>query len=182
MLKSQDCVLLIKLLANGHYAELSQRELSALLCISLSEINASIKRLFQSGLIRHDIESKGIYPILSAAEEFVIVGIKYSFPAKLGEYSRGIPTGIAAPVFQGKIVMGDEPIPIWPFAHGDKKGLSVEPLYSSVPQSISEYPDQNFYDLLALVDVIRIGRARERSMAINLLKEKINQWQSIKEQ
>lgn len=178
MLRPQDCVLLIKLLANRHYAELSQRELSAMLCISLSEINASIKRLLQSGLIRHDVESKGIHPILSAAEEFIIIGIKYSFPAKVGEYTRGIPTSIAAPVFKGKVVMGDEPIPIWPFAHGGKKGISVEPLYSAVPQSISQHPDQNFYDLLALVDVIRIGRAGERNIAKNLLKKKINQWQS----
>jgi len=52
--------------------------------------------------------------------------------------------------------------------------MALEPLYRSVPQSITKHPDPLFYDMLVLIDAIRIGRARERNIAIKLLKEKIH--------
>ncbi len=108
-------------------------------------------------------------PILNAVEEFLVHGVKYVFPAVLGEYTRGIPTAIAAPVFKGKIMLGGEPIPVWPYAEGQVSGQALEPLYSSIPVSISKYPDQKFYDLLAVVDTLRQGGARERNLAIQML-------------
>jgi len=46
-------------------------------------------------------------------------------------------------------------------------------LYRSVPKAIVEQPDQAFYDLLALVDILRHGRARERKIAADLLRKKL---------
>ena len=115
-----------------------------------------------------------LLPSRAACEECLISGVKYFFPAKLGGLTRGIVTSYAAPVFKKQIVIGDTPVPIWPYAEGDQLGLALEPLYSSVPKSVMQYPDQLFYDLLALVDAIRSGRARERNMAIKLLREKLH--------
>lgn len=56
MLKSQDCIILIKLLANPG-SEWSQRQLAKSLCISLAETNAGIKRLIDAGLLRKDKEN-----------------------------------------------------------------------------------------------------------------------------
>lgn len=78
-------------------------------------------------------------------------------------------------------LIGSDPIPVWPYGEGDKRGLAVEPLYRSVPQSITQFPDQLFYELLVLVDAIRFGRARERNIAIKLLKEKIKNDRSSQE-
>ena len=41
--------------------------------------------------------------------------------------------------------------------------MGFEPLYKSVPQAALR--DSKFYQLLALVDAIRDGRARERKVA-----------------
>lgn len=60
-----------------------------------------------------------------------------------------------------------------PPIHGNQRGLAIEPLYRSVPQSLIEHPDTLFYDLLALIDAIRCGRVRERNIAAQLLKEKL---------
>lgn len=172
MLKSQDCLILLKLLADQDKIW-SQRQLSKELVISLSEINACIKRLIVAGLLRKEKKSQ-LIPILAAAEEFIISGLKYTFPAQLGEYTRGIPTAVSAPLFKGKIALGNDPIPVWPYAFGENKGVALSPLHPSVPQSLREHPDEAFYDLLVLVDTIRIGRARERNIAIKLLKERLN--------
>lgn len=171
MLKRQDCVILIKLLANPTI-NWSQRQLSKTLYISLGEINSAIKRLGESGLLRKDKDGH-LFPNINAAEEFLVSGIKFFFPCKLGEYTRGIPTAVAAPIFDGVIAMGNDPIPVWPDAVGGKKGVALEPLYSSVPKSLREHPDPVFYDILVLVDAIRTGRPRERNLAAIYLKEKI---------
>ena len=172
MLKPQDCIILLKLLANPD-RKWSQRQLAKTLCISLSEINAGIKRLLEAGLLRKTEESGEFIPIIATAEEFLISGLKYLFPGKLGEYTRGMPTGIGAPLFHDKISLGNDPVPVWPDALGEQKGVALPPVHPSVPRALREYPDQKFYELLVLVDVIRSGRARERNMAIQLLKDRL---------
>ncbi|OGT39692.1 MAG: hypothetical protein A3F12_01630 [Gammaproteobacteria bacterium RIFCSPHIGHO2_12_FULL_38_14] len=186
MLKPQDIVILLKILSsmallNGNKEDdaLSQNKLAMLLCMSPSEINAGIKRLVLSGLLgptlKNDAHKKIIFlPIKEACLECLISAVKYSFPAQLGAYTRGIPTAYAAPLFKKLIVLGTDPIPVWPHAEGDKRGFSLEPLYASVPSSLIKYPDPLFYELLVLIDTIRIGKAREKNIAIKLLREKLD--------
>jgi len=185
MLKPQDIVILLKILSmmvlnkNNQEEHLSQNKLATLLCMSVSEINAGIKRLVQSGLLApvltDDPKNKIIFlPNKSACEECLISGVKYFFPVELGSYTRGIATSYAAPILEKQFILGDDPIPIWPYGEGDKRGLALEPLYSSVPKSLAQFPDQTFYELLVLVDAIRSGRARERNIATTLLKEIIH--------
>lgn len=45
------------------------------------------------------------------------------------------------------------------------------PLYEGAPGLVSRSPA--LYELLALVDAVRVGRARERRIAIELLQEKL---------
>lgn len=188
MLKAQDIVLLLKICSMISPQKeisdiLSQNQLAMCLCMSPSEINAATKRLAQSQLLgdarhtklaarfpRHLI----MIPIRPSCEELLISGVKYFFPAQIGSYTRGIVTSYAAPIFGKKIIHGTDPVPVWPYAEGTQLGLTLKPLYPSVPKSIAQYPDPLFYDLLVLVDAIRSGRARERAMAIKLLREKLN--------
>lgn len=185
MLKPQDIVILLKILSmmvlnkNDQNEYLSQNKLATLLCMSVSEVNAGIKRLVHSGLLSSvltdDPKNKIIFlPNKSACEECLISGVKYFFPVELGTYTRGIATSYAAPILEKQFILGDDPIPVWPYGEGDKRGLALEPLYSSVPKSLAQFPDQTFYELLVLVDAIRSGRARERNIATSLLKEIIH--------
>ncbi|MDF2529222.1 MAG: hypothetical protein K0Q57_102 [Gammaproteobacteria bacterium] len=180
MLKPQDIVILLKILANklGAINSFSQSNLATHLCMSVSEVNAGIKRLTRAELLglltrEEQIRNRVFQPIKPACEECLISGVKYFLPAQLGEYTRGIVTSYAAPAFKKQILIGRDPVPVWPYAEGDQLGLALEPLYSSVPKSITHYPDPLFYELLVLVDAIRSGRARERNIAIKLLREKL---------
>ncbi|STX44511.1 Uncharacterised protein [Legionella donaldsonii] len=165
MLKPQDIVVLVKLLAYHPDKNWSQHSIALELCLSPSQINSALKQLVTAGLITPYQPPIKPQPIIQACEEFFFHGLKYVFPAKLGELVRGTPTSYAAPVLKEHIVMGHDPIPVWPYGEGKERGLALKPLYHSVPEAIAKHPDPLFYDLLALIDAIRSGRARERQIA-----------------
>ncbi|MGB2626077.1 MAG: hypothetical protein WAK20_04775 [Candidatus Acidiferrum sp.] len=99
-------------------------------------------------------------------------GLKYSFPPERGEITRGMPTGYAAEPLKSRINAGSEPPPVWPTAEGKTRGYSFEPLYKTVPKAALK--DNYLYEMLALIDAIRDGRARERQIAEVELKLRLH--------
>ena len=71
----------------------------------------------------------------------------------------------------GKLMTAGEIICVWPDARGNSKGQAVKPLYKSAPKAVKL--DPYLYELLALVDAIRLGNTRESSLAKNLLEGKL---------
>lgn len=61
---------------------------------------------------------------------------------------------------------------MWPYGKGKVRGHSIVPLYLSVPEAALK--DVKLYELLALVDALRVGRAREREIAIKELKLRLD--------
>ncbi len=60
---------------------------------------------------------------------------------------------------------------VWPEFKGEVRGLAIEPLYKETVKAIRQ--DQNLYKMLALVDVIRVGKVREFKVAIEELEKMI---------
>jgi hypothetical protein len=58
---------------------------------------------------------------------------------------------------------------VWPDPEGEIQGLAVKPLYSSAPRAAKK--NEKLYALLAAVDALRIGRAREREAAEKKIAE-----------
>lgn len=177
-MKGQDIVVLLKLVSlhrTKSADELgdctSARALAAELGISKSEVNVSIRRSIEARLAHLDWDSKVPVPNQAGLCEFIIHGLRYVFPASLGALGRGVPTAFAGPSLSEKILSNGELPPIWLSPTGSTKGQAVTPLYKSVPQAVQS--DTFLYDTLTLIDAIRIGRARERAMAIKLIEEKI---------
>jgi len=104
----------------------------------------------------------GDRPNIQALEEFLIHGIKYAFPPERGGMTRGLPTAHAAEPLSHNLTQED-PAPVWPFDRGPKRGYAFMPLYKRAPEAALKDPD--LYQLLALVDAIRDGTARERELA-----------------
>ena len=73
-----------------------------------------------------------------------------------------MPTAHAAEPLRGKLTQ-EEPMPVWPYEKGAARGYAFSPLYKRAPEAAMK--DQNLYQLLALVDAIRGGAARERDLA-----------------
>tara|TARA_R110002126_G_scaffold11644_2_gene51860 strand:+ start:16704 stop:17261 length:558 start_codon:yes stop_codon:yes gene_type:complete len=172
-IKSQDIVILTKILAihSRIIIPWSQYTLARELCLSPSQINMAFKRLVTAGLVTPYHPPNKPQPIIQACEEFFVHGLKYIFPAKLGEIARGVPTSYAAPILNEDIIAGNDPVPVWPYAEGEMRGVTLKPLYSSVPEAVIKHPDPLFYDMLALLDAIRSGRAREKQIAIQKLSK-----------
>lgn len=159
-LRPQDILVLAKLLTYpaGRPAMAQMgRELS----ISSSEVHAALKRLVVSRLVSGDDE--GNRPLLKAVEEFLVHGLKYVFPPKRGEMTRGVPTSYAAPPLNTHIEVGSDPPPVWPSPEGQQRGTRLEPLYRTAPAAALR--DQALYEFLVLIDGLREGRARERKIA-----------------
>lgn len=135
--------------------------------ISKSEISQTLQRCYAAGLAKPDRISNLPKVNESALEEFLLHGLRYVFPVKPAEITRGIATAWAAPVLQKKIISGSEIVPVWPDANGNTRGQAIEPLYKSVPFAVRR--DAKLYALLAVVDSIRIGQARERKIASDTL-------------
>ncbi len=135
--------------------------------ISKSEVSQALKRCYAAGLAKPDRLNNLPQVNEQALEEFLLHGLRYVFPAKPAEITRGIATAWAAPVLQQKISSSSEIIPVWPDAHGNTRGQAIEPLYKTVPFAVRR--DAKLYALLAVVDSIRIGQARERKIASDTL-------------
>lgn len=85
-----------------------------------------------------------------------------------GGLTRGLPTAHAAPPLRDQFAASDEPPPVWADPEGTVRGQELEPLYRSVPKAARA--DKELYELLALVDAVRSGRARERELAVKELR------------
>jgi hypothetical protein len=157
-LLSQDVVVLAKLISHGGRRP-SMAQLAAGLSLSPSQVHASLKRLERSRLV----QPQDGRPLLRAVEEFLVHGVKYAFPARRGEVTRGMPTAYAAPPLSGHIAKSGDLPPVWPDAEGDVRGMTLEPLHKTAPKAARK--DPSLYELLALVDALRDGRARERQIA-----------------
>jgi hypothetical protein len=129
--------------------------------LSPSEVHGAIQRLRSSRLL-HGPALKD-RPNISGLEEFLVHGLKYAFPAEHGEVTRGIPTSYAAEPLKSEIAVSSDLPPVWPWPDGITRGVGLEPLYKNVPRAALH--DPALYQLLALVDAIRDGRARERNLA-----------------
>lgn len=163
-LKPQDLFVLLALLARGDRG-VTYPELAAQTGLAISAVHASLKRAAVARLLM--FQERQPVVLKPQLKEFLVSGAKYAFPPIWGAMSRGVPTGYAAAPLNTIIAGSADPVPVWPSAKGTARGLSLAPLYPSVPDAALR--DEKLYALLTLFDAIRSGQARERNAASNLL-------------
>jgi hypothetical protein len=202
-LKPQDFVVALKLVAWGDqrwtYARLAQE-----LGLSASEAHACIRRGLHAGLLVQNQEvlspevaalalqepaaiyrvarrkrqrgedappDNPVRPHARQLAEFALHGAKYAFSADKTPSTIGVPTSHSAPAFAGVFAPGSEDY-VWPHPNGTMRGIGIEPLHPSVPFAAMQ--DAKLYEMLALFDALRVGRARERGMALERLQALID--------
>lgn len=152
--------------------QLSTRHLEWTTGISKSEISNILRRSYKSGLAFKQRGTDKPAVNKRALREFLAYGAKYVFPAEAGKITRGIPTSSNAPVMVEEILsLSDTPL-VWPDPYGEVKGESLEPIYKTVPMAVKR--DFVLYELLALLDVIRVGTVREVPIAQKMLMERLS--------
>ncbi|HED6242079.1 TPA: hypothetical protein R5X36_004252 [Enterobacter sichuanensis] len=135
--------------------------------ISKTQIAESLNRSFESNLLRSERKTGLPRANLQGLLDFLVYGIKYVFPVKPAELTRGIATSFSAPVLNKKLITAGEFQLVWPDARANSKGLAVAPLHKTVPYAVRR--DNRMYAMLALIDAIRMGNPREANLAADVL-------------
>ncbi len=169
-LKPQDILVLLWLLLRPQKEEsLRHLDIAYSLKISPSEAGLAINRLMKSRLITQEK-----IPIKAAALEFLIHGLKYVFPVEPGPVTRGVPTAHSARPLSNKLIAtNDSESYVWPDPQGKARGQAIMPLYKTVPYAAKN--DEKLHEFLALIDAMRVGRAREVNFAVEELKRRIKE-------
>lgn len=163
-MRAHDVVVLLKIIAKGDEKWL-MKDLSYELFISSSEISESLNRSSFAGLIAPD--KKQI--MRQSLIDFLKFGLQYVFPKKPGRIVRGIPTAHSAKPLN-EIIQSKQNY-VWAYAEGETKGQVIEPLHKNVAKACLK--DAKLYELLALVESIRVGKVREKNIAIQELEKRI---------
>jgi hypothetical protein len=165
VLKPQDLLVAVRLAIPSAHPS-TYPGLAVSLRMSASEAHAALKRAAECGLVDETTRKAK----RSALLEFVVHGMRYVFPPSWSGVSRGIPTSYAAPPLNGSIVQGELP-PVWPHPEGQTRGQGLRPIYKSIPDASLQ--DAELYEWMALLDAIRSGRARERELAVGLIRKRL---------
>lgn len=173
-LKPQDLLVLLKVAAHPPqrwtYAALGEA-----LGMSASETHASVKRAVASSLAVAPARAEWS-PVRPNLLEFSVHGARYVWPAVPGPVKRGVPTAFGAEPLASQLAVPPGEAPVWPHPTGTAKGPTLSPLYRSAPQAAQA--DPALHRLLALLDALRIGRARERSLAARLMEAELMKFDS----
>lgn len=163
-MRPQDIVVLAKIVALKT-PKWKQLELSKSLYMSQSEISEGMNRCKLAKLV--DARKKVVNK--AALFEFLVHGIKYVFPLEPGRLVYGLPTAYSAACLTDLFPHQDrqEAVYVWEMEGGTVRGESIVPLHKNVALAAKE--DVRLHELLALVDVIRLGLEEEQEKAVSRL-------------
>lgn len=167
-MKEQDIVVLLKKLTSKG-CTLSVRKLAEEIGMSASNVSESLERCRKAQLV--DKNKKRVNTL--ALQEFMVHGLAYVFPAEPGRVIRGLPTYVSASPLKDQVSSSTEQY-VWRYAKGEARGQQLVPLYPSVPEAALR--DEELYQLLVIADTLRIGRAREKEIAVTELNKYIQRY------
>lgn len=163
-IKPQDVLLLLKIVSDNSVSW-NQKPMAEALGLSQSEVSEAVGRCKYAGLLAPN----GKTVMRMALLEFLQYGLRYVFPTKPGAVVRGVPTSHSAKPLSDEIQSSEAYV--WPYGKGMVRGHSILPLYPSVPEAALK--DEKLHEILALVDALRVGRAREKELALKELKKRL---------
>jgi len=163
IMRPHDVIILMKIILSEK--DIMLKDISASLGISASEVTKSINRSTEAGLIAEDkktVMRKVFY-------EFLLHGLSVVFPTKPSSMVRGMPTAHSAPPLNKEFE--SEEAFVWADPKGNIRGQQITPFHPNQVQAAKS--DERLYEMLALVDALRVGKTREKEMAKEELQKRI---------
>jgi hypothetical protein len=146
----------------------SVRDLAADLAVPKSNVQRSMDRLVAQSLVVVGPDGRRVHRL--NARDLFAHGVRWIAPAKLGRIVLGLPTAHAAAPLASQLPGDADPV-VMPLEEGPVRGRSITPIHPSAPAAAKK--DQKLHELLAIVDGIRIGGAREREVAVAALQARL---------
>lgn len=106
---------------------------------------------------------------IAGAEGLLVHAARFLIPPRLGQPTRGLPTAHSAPPLASMSLANSATVR--PDEEGAHMGTALEPLHPAAPRAAHANP--RLHELLALVDALRVGRARERTLAARLFHDRL---------
>lgn len=163
-----DDILVLVRLARGS-RPWTYRAIAAEVGMDTAALHRGVARLQEAKLL-----DEARQPNRANLEEFLLSGVRFVFPAEPGPIGRGIPTAWGAEPLCASLAPSEELAPVWPDPKGIARGPQVAPISKRVPGLAKT--DPKLREWFALVDAIRLGRARDRQIASRELSERI--WEA----
>jgi len=164
-MRPQDIAVLLKIISIRH-DKWRNIDIANAVGISPSEVSEALNRCKIARLI----DSKKKKVNINSFIEFLVYGLKYVFPTEPGASVKGTPTAHSASPINEHISSVTD-VYVWPNAKGTHRGQAIEPLYKTIPHIVQD--DKLFYELLTIIDTIRVGRVREIKIAIDELNKRL---------
>lgn len=155
MLKPHDLVVCLYLALNE---QPTFAQAADVLRMSASMVHRAVQRATEAKLIDRDRRV-----LRQNFIELIEHGLRYVFYPEIGGMSRGVATGAAAPGLRERLSVTPENSPVWAHASGRARGPVLIPLHPSAADVALSNP--TLHTALAAIDLIRIGTARERAVA-----------------
>jgi hypothetical protein len=162
-LQSQDIVLAVYLIADNEPWTFAQ--VSEVMGISSSQVHLAWGRLVNSDLADREYKR----PLRKNLLEFLCHGVKYSFPATQRGIGKGMVTGLSHPIVKRKLRASTDIQYVWESPKGKEKGVIVDPIHKSAVNVAQA--STLAYQIFATLDSIRLGKARERQIATDIMKD-----------
>lgn len=165
MLQPSDLYVLLGSVAHGR-DDATLRELASYLELpDHSVVQRARRRAREAGLVSEDGRVQAAF-----LEELIVHAARYIAPGRLGPLTSGVPAAWAsAPMADLIRSHGDDAPPVWPSADGDTRGQELKPLHPSAVRATARHPE--LAAILSIVDSIRAGDARVRSVAAEQLHD-----------
>jgi DNA-binding transcriptional MocR family regulator len=165
MIAPGDIYVLAGALAGGD-ARRSLRSLAADLGVDHTLVHRALKRAGDVGL--YTPQNGHVHR--PNFEELVVHAGRFVAPARLGEVVPGIPAAWAAEPLAARIASGPGELPpVWPDPRGRIRGQALAPLHAAAPDAAARAP--RLAHMLVLLDALRAGDTRVRSVAAGLLHD-----------
>jgi hypothetical protein len=138
--------------------------LALALSTSTSAVHRAVARLQHAGICRSASRTVRGHSL----HEFLMHGVRYAFPAVHGPERAGVPTAGSHPEVAGALGT-TEPVRalVWPMEGGAVRGETIVPLFNGAAKVAAR--DARMHQMLACVDVLRVGSAPQRSAVADLL-------------
>lgn len=167
MISQYDIAVAVRLVEEPHS---TYGQLACSLQISGSTAFNSVRQLEMSGLLFGGSTADGGRRVNRLALlEFLEHGLRYVFPAALGAIRLGVPTAHSSPVL-AQLLSSESDECVWASKVGTVRGRTIEPLIPSAPLLATSSPGT--YEILTLIDSLRVGQVRERKIAIGELRQR----------
>jgi hypothetical protein len=161
---------LLKLISSGEPGTPVRDIASSIGSVSKSAVDVSLQRLKAHALIREGSSGRQINRL--AARDLFEKAVQWIAPAVVGPYELGLATAYAAHPLADKLRSDEDEDPVvMPVAEGPCRGRAVTPIHRAAPGAAKR--DEKLHELLSIVDALRIGRARDREVAVSELRSRI---------